>query len=90
MPLPVSGTESVPSPALDEILTLALRLPANVGLKAMFTEQDAPAASDEPQPLFRLKSVVCVPPMAIEFSIMTPLPLFVSVIACVVDCVPTI
>ena len=90
MPLPVNGTESVPSPALDKISTLALRLPAAVGLNDTFTVQVAPAASEVPQPLVWLKSDLCVPAIAIDLNCITPLPVFFSVRTCAADCEPMI
>lgn len=87
-----SITSCVPSPeselvcglpvALSAMLRAAVREPAAPGVKDIVMAQFAPAANEEPQVLFSVKSVALAPVMVMPVILKAALPVFESVTTC--------
>ena len=78
-PVPVRVTFCGEPVALSVTPRVAVRAPAAAGLKATKMEQEAPEASDVPQPLRSTKEVVLAPLNAMELTVTAGAPVFLRV-----------
>jgi hypothetical protein len=90
-PMPASDTICVPGVAESLSVSVAVRVPVALGVKAILIAQLAPAdkvLGSVPQVFVWPKSMEFVPPIAIPPSVRAALPVFVSVTDCAALTVP--
>jgi hypothetical protein len=81
-PFPLNATVCGLPGALSVIVRAADRAPAAVGLKVTLIVQVAPAATDVPQVLTAVKSVLLAPAITLADKLRTADPLLVILTAC--------
>ncbi len=90
-PVPVRLTACGAPAALSLKARIALKLPTEVGLKAMETVQLAPGVRDDPQVVADLTKAAAPVPMRFSPERVTvPVPVFFTVTICAGDVAPTL